>query len=116
LDGFREAVAINDFGEVAGNYDTLDQGFYWSPSDGFVDIPEGIPADLNNSRQVVGTTIIGSPSAFIWEDGEAKALPIPPAAENQWQAYHATAINEAGWVVGYSTPDWQAILWVPNSP
>ena len=116
LDNYTEIIAINDFGEIAGNYDTQDQGFYWSPDDGFVDIPEGIPSDLNNSRQVVGTTLIGSPSAFIWEDGETKALPPPPVTEIGWQAYHATAINEAGWVVGYSTPDWQAILWVPNSP
>jgi probable HAF family extracellular repeat protein len=116
LDGFTEVFAINDFGEVAGNYDTLDRGFFWSSDDGFVDIPEGIPSDLNNSRQIVGTTVIGSPSAFIWHDGETRALPPPPATEIGWQSYHATAINEDGWVAGYSAPDWQAILWIPNSP
>jgi len=123
LDGFTEVVAINDFDELAGNSEGRDSGFFWSPADGFMEIPEGIPADLNNSSQVVGTTfstiddgIGAASSAFIWETGEAKVLPPPPPTEIGWHSYHATAINDAGWVVGYSAPDWQAIVWIPNTP
>jgi probable HAF family extracellular repeat protein len=111
-----EVVAINDFDEAAGFSLEEFQGYYWSTTDGIIDIPEGLAADINNSGQVVGATTDLFESAFIWEDGEAMFLPPPPLQENRWQRYYATAINDAGWVVGYSTPDWQAILWVPNSP
>ena len=113
IDG-EEGLGINDNDEVVGWLPDTGQGFAWTASAGLTVIPNGIAMTINNSGQVAGRTDGGSvQQAYIWEGGEAKLLPMPENRDFSW----AMSINEAGWIVGWSTDvngNEYANLWTPN--
>jgi probable HAF family extracellular repeat protein len=115
IDGAAEGLGINDNDEVVGSRLPLGTGGYvWTASGGLTAVPSGILMTINNSNQAAGRADIGSPQqAFIWDDGEAKLLPMPENRDFSW----ANSINEARWIVGWSTDvdgNEYANLWMPN--
>jgi probable HAF family extracellular repeat protein len=91
----RDANAINDLGDVAGDM------FYFSggtivglPGDGF---------GVNELGMVAGTSFPGGfpPSAFLWQHGSATGLPALPGFHGHPQSA-AFGINDSGQIVGYS--------------
>ena len=109
----EEALGINDFDQVVGvRLSSGNNAYVWSAAAGLTEIPGGIASAINNSGQVTGRPNAGG-SAFLWEDGELKTLPMPENRDFSW----GLSINEAGWIVGWSTDvdeiDY-ANLWMPN--
>jgi probable HAF family extracellular repeat protein len=93
------ARAINDNGSAVGSIGYAD-GFLWENG---VRTPLGdlgggfgsFPQDINNARQIVGTS---SGRAFLWQNGAMTDLGILPGAEDSG----ASAINNLGVIVGSS--------------
>jgi len=110
----EEALGINDNDEVVGVEGPNNTGFVWSSASGITVIPDGIAMSINNSGQVVGRADVGSDQqAFVWEAGEVTLLPMPENRDFSW----AISVNEAGWIVGWSTDvdgNAYANLWMPN--
>jgi probable HAF family extracellular repeat protein len=99
IDG-DEGLGINDNDKVVGFRGLRgNPGFVWTASVGLTEILNAVPLSINNSSQAAGRANIGFGHAFIWEDGEVKYLPMP---ENR-DFSEASSINEAGWIVGWST-------------
>ena len=115
IDG-AQGLGVNDNDTVVGDRitsGTQQVGYVWTASSGLTVIPEGILIKINNSDQAAGLASVGFGQALIWENGEVKLLPMP---ENRDFSL-ATSINEAGWIVGWSTDvdgNEYANLWRPN--
>ena len=107
---------INDSGVVVGSW--LDDGGYvgftWTKDGGPVELDRlgshiGIPDSINAQGEIVGTVEFFETTSVKWTDGVAQILPAPPNASSR----NPHAINDAGWVVGDSTPGGQAVEWDP---
>ena len=113
--GTEEALGINDFDEVVGVLSTSgDDGYVWTAAGGLTEILGGVASAINNSGQVTGRPNAGGP-AWIWENGERKLLPMHENRDFGW----GLSINEAGWIVGWSTDvggNEYANLWIPVQP
>jgi probable HAF family extracellular repeat protein len=111
------SVAINDKGQVAGNYTVKNtrRGFFWDRETGFQDIGdlggrEVIVYDINNHGQIVGTSqdeLSGLNSlrvnAFVWKNGHMKSLDTIGDQEGlPGNSSHAYAINDDGLIIGFS--------------
>ena len=80
------------------------------------------PLDLNDHDWVVGADYVqtepGSPmAAWLWTPRMAVARRLPPLrATDAWVG--ATAVNDAGWIAGYSGPilntQEDAVIWPPD--
>src|SRR5262245_60569378 len=108
------ALAVNDAGQVAG-YGTLGgsqrHAFRWDASNGFTDLgtlpnrPYSQAADLNEAGQVVGASkpinsadALDGAHAFLW-DARGGMQDLGTFGQN---SSTATAINEAGQLVGFA--------------
>src|SRR5215469_8357031 len=95
--------AINDHGQVVGGYTTRPGSFIWPGSTAPFGPPASNPysggsaTDINDSGIVVG-----GPPAFMYQGGVVTDLGIGPNSS-------ANGINNAGQIVGYSSPG--AFLW-----
>lgn len=118
---YSDASAINDHGDVAGTALTAEGNpvlVLWSGGtiQNLGPLPDGASGfvtGMNNNRQIVGFSNKTS-RAFIWHDGVFDDL--PPLSGSASLAY---AINDKGWVVGYSeTADHEAhaTLWRKRVP
>ena len=111
--GTEEALGINDFDEVVGVRSTSGNDAYvWSVAGGLIEIPGGIASAINNSSQVTGRPNSLGP-AWIWENGDVTSLPMHQNRDFGW----GLSINEAGWIVGWSTDvdgNEYANLWMPD--
>ncbi len=118
INNTNEALGINDNDTSVGvGANHNNEGYVWSTSAGLVEVPEGILMEINNAGQAVGRADVDSTlqQAFIWENGEVKLLPMHENRDFSW----AMSINEAGWVVGWSTDvpgNEFANLWIPDQP
>lgn len=117
IDGTAEGLGINDNAKVVGSRfsGTSLVGWVWTASGGVTAVPTGVLRTINNSGQAAGRADVGlrTTQAFIWKDGEVKLLPMPPNRNFS----EAMSINEAGWIVGWSTNlfgNEYANLWRPN--
>ena len=122
-EAFAEALGINDNDEVVGIM-VDDEGrnrmaYVWTMSGGFTLVSEVTFVKINNAGQAVGRTRVepigleATEQALIWENGETELLPMPE--DRDWST--AWAIDESGWVVGWSTDvdgNDYANLWTPN--
>ena len=128
-ESISRAVAINDMGQVIGwatPYEGEGGTFLWQ--DGhyrYLALPDDknmlTANDINNKAQIVGrfglfTDEVPAPTetcdAFIWQDDVFYALPSP------YLYSEALAVNDSGWVVGWSrngseTEITHPMLWVP---
>ncbi len=98
LDGDSYAVAVNDQGQVAGNY--LNQNgktnaFSWKQGTMRTIMPEGQASAINNQGQVVGwRETAGQTDAFLYDsDGTSHFL-------NTGETSFAMAINDSGQIAG----------------
>jgi len=113
-----EGLGINDNDAVVGvgnGHD--DAGYVLTTGGGLVEVPEGILMDINVAGQAVGRSNVNETlqQAFIWENGDVKLLPMPENRDFSW----GLSINEAGWIVGWSTDvdgNEYANLWRPVQP
>ncbi|MGX4640382.1 PKD domain-containing protein [Massilia sp. SYSU DXS3249] len=111
------AVAVNDLGQVTGSATldaagTVSHAYRWSRATGMVDLFRGSPrnsagADINNRGAVAGIFRGGplsneTPFAFFWSP-RTSAINIGTLPLDVFS--FATAINDAGTVVGYSGGD-----------
>ena len=129
-DSESEARSINNFGQVAGFYQSLngDGAFLWLPEPayglpagmnnlGTLGGPSSAANDINNKGQIVGRSFPSLemvPShAFLWENGIMQDL---GTLEGDFSS--AFAINDAGQVVGiadYKIGDpVNAFIWLPE--
>jgi probable HAF family extracellular repeat protein len=113
------AWKINERGDIVGHArsDANQQhATLWLAEGGMIDLGSLSPShasealDINESRQVVGKSVIGvvagstsgtlQTQAFIWEEGAMRGLGLLPSEP---EAIHsqASAINDSGWVVGH---------------
>lgn len=125
-----EAAGINDMGDAVG-FSSVDGGidaFFWPEGGGYTNIgtlggPRAYAHDINLGRMVVGTSEADSAvhgnwfnRAFAWTpDGGLVHLGTLPAGSTSG----ASAVNEAGAVVGVSTRSTgyaRAVLWSGGSP
>jgi probable HAF family extracellular repeat protein len=123
-----ELTELNDFGEVVGQ-GTFEDGIralLWR--EGTVEILGVLPGtnmstarDINNQGDIIGNSFTpgAADRAFLWREGEMKALPLlrPDPREINF----AQAINDWGQIVGYETnlddPGNQtAVLWQHGRP
>ncbi|MFA7536050.1 MAG: hypothetical protein WCY68_08175 [Desulfuromonadales bacterium] len=91
------AVAVNNGGQITGNYQEADGGvhaFFWDSGWMTPLVANAQAADLNDSGQVVGWFEGANPAAFLYAGG---ALRLTPDAAFS----RAHAINDAGQVVGH---------------
>ncbi len=103
IDGESEAMAINNFGDIAGSFSNTRRGFYphgfvYTDRSGMVDITPREPGsanDINDSGQVTGWH---GHSAFLWQGGEMKDLGVLPG----FATATAYGINQFAEVVGGS--------------
>jgi probable HAF family extracellular repeat protein len=98
LDGDSYAVALNDHGQVTGNYldrNSKPHAFIWQQGAMHRIMPEGQASAINNQGQVAGwREATGQPQAFRYDpDGGSQLL-------NTGGASRALAVNEAGQVAG----------------
>jgi probable HAF family extracellular repeat protein len=124
------AWAINNDAVIVGEVEAPQQpagvsqtAFRWSLRDGMTLLPSlggfaSVAYDVNRSGQVVGKsqTQAGATRAFLWTaDGGVRDLGALPGHQHS----EAVAINDKGWVVGfsYSEGDFyggRAFLWTPE--
>lgn len=98
---------MNDNGQIVGSCD----GAPFLYENGvMVDLGlQGNTWDINNRGQIVGSGLNG---AFLYEDGIVTDLGILPGYSHS----EALAINDNGWIIGYSTDNHgssEAVLWKP---
>jgi probable HAF family extracellular repeat protein len=124
------ALALNDGLQVAGTLMKSameQQSVIWSQSGGFRNIgtlPGGSasePKDINNLGQVAGNSnrdkgglysLAAAPHAYLWSPGSGmRDLGAPRGFTNS----SATAINDRGEVVGYSTSYSAIVAWIWTS-
>ena len=112
LGGASEATAINDADEVVGR-SALASGarhaFYYSAG-ALADIgtlggTNSEAAGINNWSQIVGVSDVasGGTHAFLYQAGALRDLNTLLSAGSGWVLEAATAINDAGEIVGYGT-------------
>lgn len=124
------ASAINDHGQVAGISLAADptppHAFIWTPGRGMTDLGRlgryTYVRDLSNGGEIVGFSAAPSYPALAEVAYIATAdygiLPLPPIAGRQSSA---TAINDRGQLVGFSTVgdgsvEQHAVLWLVRTP
>jgi len=114
------ARSINDRGEIVGAYVPFGQPFFtsvflWRPGLGTTTVAS-TRADangINNSDQIVGSITQTNPAPVLW-DPTAGTVWLPGLGGLYGAAY---AINDVGWIVGYSENTGRldrAILWRRN--
>lgn len=127
---YSEAHGVNDLGHVVGwawNADWRRRPFIWSQSTGMTDLGtlggvEGSARDINSLGEVAGSSRLpdGLLHATLWRDGQIIDLGVLPDAGKQGPygpeliETYATAINDAGEIVGNSSPAFihsGAFLW-----
>lgn len=122
---FGAATAINAFGHVAGNSQTIEgdhHGFFWSPETGMVDIGTlggdfSFVSDMNDAGEVIGYSTYletGEYHAFKWSHSTGMEDLGTIGGASLSQAY---SINNAGQVAGMSFPssgNYRATLWNPD--
>ena len=109
------ATAISETGEIAGSFtigNSGDQHPYVYRDGSMMDLgtlpgdPGAEAAGVNSLGQVVGTSGSGDPfrprHAFLWQEdlGLVDLNDLIPRGVG-WELQHATAINDAGQIVGY---------------
>lgn len=98
------AQSVNDRGEIAGIYHPFEQllstsAFVWRPGQGATSVASRAAAyGLNNGGQIVGLIRLINPAPVLW-DPTAGTVWLPGLGGLFGTAY---AINDAGWIVGYS--------------
>jgi uncharacterized membrane protein len=120
------AFAINDDGWIVGQRGGT--SVLWHPADYSTPVPIGthqpgiwsVALSINNARQVVGTVDVRH--GFLWQLDErgqtAETLPLLPSPG--YTAARPHAINQLGWVVGWSEVtvndrmQFEATLWRPD--
>jgi uncharacterized membrane protein len=112
--GHGSGGAINNLGQVLG---LDDQGVYIWDAGLVIRLNLGSNvalSDLNDRGQVTGTDYDSEPGGFVWEDGVITPLPPLPGHNRS----EASAINEAGQIVGASYKDGvrRAVLWDEGVP
>lgn len=120
LGGLAAGRDINDRGEVVGIYSPPDQplshnAFVWRPGQGATTVASRAETyGINNSGQIVGSITQTNPAPVLW-DPMAGTVWLPGLGGLYGAA---NAINDAGWIVGYSENASRfnrAILWRPNT-
>ena len=99
--------AINNKGEVVGNFEVHKDGpyiplsfpFLWS-SQGAVHLGSGLAMDINDHSQVILSVMTNPSMCFLWENGDRRLM---------WNGGKALAINNYGVVVGFSEKG--GIIW-----
>jgi hypothetical protein len=126
------AAAMNDHGQIVGSvsewFPYRTWPFVWRPSTGMVELPHAaLPPHVDCRLTGINEygTIIGvytppgtdDERPFRWEPhtkngttGTFQLLPLPDGTTSA----HPTAINAAGFVVGWS--DFEGYLWIPGLP
>jgi probable HAF family extracellular repeat protein len=112
--------AINAAGQVVGGTgSTLQHGFFWSTSQGLLDLPPlrgglfSVAVGINSGSVSVGTSTIstlGPDRAVLWINGKVRDLGTLPGGTSSV----GSAINDAGQIAGGSdsgSTDTHAILW-----
>jgi probable HAF family extracellular repeat protein len=109
--GAFNATGINASGQVIG-YEATPlpdiQGFLWDSSAlrqiGDASTPF-LPLAINDRGQIVGSTLTraGAEHAAFWEDAVVLDLNEVVSGGDGWELWRATAINNAGQIVGYGT-------------
>ena len=101
------ATGINDLGQIVGQVRAT-TGFtrravLWQNGT-ITDLgsPNGIPLDINNASQVVGSASPAGP-AVLWQHGTLTDLNTLIPVSSGWHLVAATAINNAGQIVGYGS-------------
>jgi probable HAF family extracellular repeat protein len=116
---FSKATRVNDAGQVVGTAATVDgamHAYLYVPGKGMKDLGtlggrDCLANDINNRGQIVGFskcegTVIGSERAFVYRNGKMIDLNALIAPATGWTLLNATAINDAGQIVGFGkTPD-----------
>jgi probable HAF family extracellular repeat protein len=104
--------SINDHGHVVGNYTTndstvlhafLSKDGQWSDLGTLAGRPFTSAEGINDSGQIVGSSAQGMLDdnlAFLWESGTMRDLNSLIANETEYTLRHATAINDAGQIIG----------------
>jgi probable HAF family extracellular repeat protein len=119
------AISVNNKDQVVGWSslwgDTESHAFLWDPTLGMMDLGTvgGSYSDargINDAGQVVGisNTVEGTNRAFLWQNGQMVALPLPPG----YTGSEAYGINESGQVVGiaYDATTSRPFRWTPSVP
>jgi probable HAF family extracellular repeat protein len=125
-----EARAINGLGQIVGTSNTAADPttiravmWKWNSSVGQWEVTElgsltGRPVDINDAGQIVGQFQVPGTTAthaFLWQNGVRTDLGTLPDDLNS----EATAINEAGQIVGISrsaTSEAHAVIWTLKTP
>jgi probable HAF family extracellular repeat protein len=118
---YSSASAIDDKGRVFGVSDGPGGGtrlFLWTPDRGMQDLTAtlGLTSviDVNNAGQMAGTASVnGEDRAFLWTPGEG----IRDLGTLGGEPTVASALNEAGWVVGFANTNpsrARAFVWTPR--
>jgi len=98
-----EAFAINRLGEMAGSTESRDsphgQAFVWRAGK-LVRLPGRVASAINDHGQVIGYAEgRDMMRGFLWQDGRVRSLRGPSGDCPSSMPY---AINDRGWVVGWS--------------
>jgi probable HAF family extracellular repeat protein len=93
-----EALGINDLGQIVGYSDIGHWDAFLYSGGAMQDLGPGTAEGINNSGDVVGTR--GS-RAFLYGSGIMYDLSSLLSPGSSWTLYDATAINNAGQIVGY---------------
>ena len=107
-DGFSEASAVNDRGQVTGtsNGPITSEGFIWDEENGLRRLAPSstltiFPRDINRSGEIVGETIGGPTRAFRWTESDGlQYLGTLSGIETDFST--AAGINRWGNIVGAS--------------
>ncbi len=127
---YSTALGVNDLGQVVGwawNPEWRSRPFIWTEITGMIDLGtlggiSGSARDVNSFGEVVGSSRLpeGLLHATLWRDGQIIDLGVLPEAGKQGPygpeliETYATAINDAGVIVGNSSPAFihsGAFLW-----
>lgn len=120
LGNYGIARGINDRGDIVGAYRPFGQPFFgsvflWRPGQGATAVTStrSDVNGINNSRQIVGSITQTNPAPVLW-DPMAGTVWLPGLGGLYGAA---NAINDAGWIVGYSENPGRfnrAVLWRRN--